>query len=177
VSAAPGRPGRSVRARPLVLLALLAGALVLFASTSTLVWYFGLLVAGAGVAGSGVLRSRVPRISPAPAVVPVLAALVVLAATAPSTPGTDLFGGVAAIALLAWLAEDPGRVPGGVVRAAPSLLVVVLTLGIAWTSALFLPTGSARIGFGAALLVLVTILVAVLLGRPDLIDAEPPATA
>ncbi|MFY9717318.1 MAG: hypothetical protein WAK40_05220 [Thermoplasmata archaeon] len=177
MSGPSGRPVRTVRAIPLVLLALLAGATVLFASTSGLVWYLAFLVGGAGVAGTAALRSRAPRVPPATAVVPVLGALVVLAATAPSTPATELFGGVAAIALLAWLAEDPGRVPGGVVRAAPSLLVVLLTLGIAWTSALFLPTGSARIGFGAGLLVLLTILVAMLLGRPDLIDAEPPATA
>ncbi|HTP54588.1 MAG TPA: hypothetical protein VML94_06505 [Thermoplasmata archaeon] len=173
---APPAPGAS-RRWSLVVLGVLAGATVLFASASDLPEHLGYLVAALGLGASVALRADAPRTSAAGAVVPILAALTVIAATAPSSAGTDLFGGVAAIALLAWLAEDRRRAPGGLVRAAPSLLVVFVALGIAWTSALFLPTGSARIGFGAALLVLVTILVAYLLGRTDLIDAEPPATA
>lgn len=177
MSAPPVRPRRPGRAFSVLLLALFAGTAGLFATTSGLPLIEGLAVALAGVGGSAVLRPRLDGARSPYAVVPALGALAVLAAAAPNSPLAELFGGVAALTLLAWLADDPRRSPGGVVRAAPSLLLVALTLGIAWMSALFLPTGSARVGFGAALLVLVTILVAILLGRPELIDREPPATA
>lgn len=168
---------RPVRPAELALLALLFGAAVLLAIGTALSWPVALAVAGAGVAGTAALRTRPDPAGGPVALVPVLVAVGVLAAEAPSTPATDLFGGLAGVAVLAWLAGDPRRSAGGLARSIPSLLIVALTLGIAWTAAFLLPSGTSLLGVGGALLVLATILLAVLLGRPDLIDREPPATA
>jgi hypothetical protein len=163
--------------RGLGFLALLGAALVFFALLSGLAWFLGLPIVAAGMAAAFLLRRRdAPRDGRA-APIPALGALVAVAAFAPSSPESDLVGGFAAVALLAWLADDPRRAPGGLSRALPSLVLVLVTLGIAWVGAFLLPSGSALIGIGAGLLVVVMILVAVLLGRPDLIDREPPATA
>ncbi|MGP8078320.1 MAG: hypothetical protein ACLQD8_06905 [Thermoplasmata archaeon] len=173
----PDGPVSHRRPVSLVLLAAFGGAMAGFATGADVPWFVGLFLVVAGVGGAAALRTTSGRFGGTVAVVPALGSLVVLSVFAPSTPETDLFGGVAAIALLAWLAEDPRRVPGGFARGGAALLLVLLTFGIAWASAFLLPPGTSLVGIGAALLVLVTILVAVLLGRPDLIDREPPATA
>lgn len=158
-------------------LALLAVALGLFGVLAAFPFLLGVPIAVAGAGGAFLLRNRGGPRSRAYAFVPPLVGLVLLASNAPSAPSTDLVGGLAAVALLAWLADDPARAAGGISRALPSLLLVLVTLGIAWVGAFLLPAGTALIGVGAGLLVVVMILVAVLLGRPDLIDREPPATA
>jgi len=174
----PDRPGSfRPRYRPVsyALLALWAGAMALFAWTTVFAGTYGwILVAGAVVAA--VVLRWAADLGPV-AAVPGLGALGLLAAGAPSSPGPEFFGAIATLALLAWLAEDPRRAPGGFARAIPLLLVVFLTVAIAWTCAVLLPPGSALVGVGSALLVAATLLLAVLLGRPDLIDREPPATA
>lgn len=163
--------------RSWALLALFAGASVLFASAADLPWPLVLAVLAAGVGGTAVLREG-PRRGRSPlSLVPAVAMLALLAVTAPSTAAGDLFGALAGVALLAWLAEDSRRTPGGAGRAGPGLLLIVLTVGIAWASAFLLPPGASLVGVGAALLVLATILLAYLIARPELIDREPAATA
>jgi hypothetical protein len=175
----PSLPRAAGGRRPvsLALLGLLAAATVLFAAVSAVPWIVGFAIAAGGVGGTVALRSTLRPGIREIAAVPALGALVVLAAGAPSTPTAELLGGVVPIALLAWLADDPRRTSGGVGRAAPALILVLLAVAIAWSCAFLLPPGQALVGFGSALLVVATILVAVLLGRPDLIDREPPATA
>jgi hypothetical protein len=159
------------------LVAVLAGAAVLFALTTDWSWPVGLAIAGAGVAGSIAVRAAGTGLGRELAAVPAAAALGTLACEGPATAVPDLLGGLAAVALLAWVADDPARAPGGLGRAVPTLVLLVLFVAVAWAGALFWPSGTSLIGVGAALLVLVTVAVAFLFGRPDLFDREAPATA
>jgi hypothetical protein len=106
----------------------------------------------------------------------VIATLLVLGVSALSTPTSDLLGGLAGLALLLWLAGAPGAGPRAIARSLSTVGSAALIVMIAWTSALLLPRSPALLGIGAALLVTVVLAVAILLGRPDLIDAEPAAT-
>ncbi len=156
--------------------ALLVGTLALFGLTSNLPTPIG-AIAGAvgGLAVYGVRRDSVEgageRAFVAGAVV-----LGALAVVSPSSLESGLTGGLAAVGLLALLADDPRRTPGGLGRSVPMLALVALVLGISWASAVLLPTGTALVGVGSALLVVSAIVVAVFLGRPDLIDREDPQT-
>jgi len=176
VTAAP-LPARDRWVARLVLLLLWAATMALFSRATALAGPIGLGVAAIAVGGSAALRRwRGSTLGPFVAA-PGLGGLGALAVTAPSAPIAEFLGAVAGLGLLAWLAEDPRRVGGGFGRATPALLLVFLSVSIAWASAILLPAGEALVGVGAGLLVLATILLAVLLGRPDLIDREPPATA
>lgn len=166
-----------VRPADLALAVVFAGAAALFGSATVLPWFLWAAVVAAGVGGTAALRPSGRPAAARYAAAPALGALVVLAASSPSTSAAGLFGGLAGIALFAWLSEDPQRAPGGSRRAAPALGLIVVALGIAWASGFLLPSGTAQIGIGSGLLVAAAILIAVLLGRPDLIDQEPPATA
>ena len=157
------------------LLAMLLVASIFFALLTDLAWPLSVAVAAASVLTGGFVRTR--RATRGVAPLPVLIGLLILATNAPSTTPAELFGGVVPVALLAWVADDPSRAPGGLARAAPTLLFVLLMLAIAWACAFLLPPGESLIGFGSGLLVAALLLVAVLLGRPDLIDREPAATA
>jgi apolipoprotein N-acyltransferase len=111
------------------------------------------------------------------AIVPSVVSLGTLAAVAPSTPAADLLGGLSAAALLLWLAGGPESNEGVLTRSLPTIGLVALILLIAWASVLLLPPSPALLGVGGLLLVSIAILVAILFGRPDLIDREPSATA
>ncbi|MGD0250141.1 MAG: hypothetical protein ABSB97_04560 [Thermoplasmata archaeon] len=88
----------------------------------------------------------------------------------------ELGAGAAGLAFLIWLADDPGRSPGGVERARTTILVPALALGIAWSSALLLPSGSYPLGVAAGLLVFAVAALAYLVSRPGLFDREEAAT-
>lgn len=86
----------------------------------------------------------------------------------------ELVAGGCGLAFLAWLAEDPSRAPGGLARAGTTIMVPAVALGIAWSSALLLPSGSATLGVAAGLLVSALVAVALLVARPDVFDREVP---
>ena len=118
-------------------------------------------------------RSWAPIRSLAP--VPVLVALGATAIASPLGLLPELLAGASGLAVLVWLADDPGRPVGGVARARLTVGVPALALGIAWSSALLLPSSSASIGVAAGLLVFAIVTVAVLIGQPSMFDREEPS--
>ena len=132
----------------------------------------GELLAVAAVVGGVVLRATSSSTPAAVAPVPVLAVLALDAVTAPVGLGSELFAGLAGLAFLVWLADDPSRPTGGADRAAPTLAVPALALGIAWSSALFLPSRAVPLGVAGALLALTLAVIALLVGRPTVFDRE-----
>ncbi|HXY12679.1 MAG TPA: hypothetical protein VEJ85_04195, partial [Thermoplasmata archaeon] len=103
---------------------------------------------------------------------PVLVAVVLEAAFAPVGFGTKLLAGLAGVAFLVWLADDPTRPAGGPLRAFPTIAIPSLALGVAWSAALFLPAGTLPIGVAGALLAFAIAAIALLVGRPALFDQE-----
>ena len=57
-------------------------------------------------------------------------------------------------------------------RALPEVAVPALALGIAWSSALFLPSRVVPLGVAGALLALAIVAVAFLVGWPSVLDRE-----
>jgi hypothetical protein len=157
--------------------ALLAAVLAAFATTSDLGFAPALLVALVGAGAGAGARAAAPRWARAVAPAPPLVALGLLATTAVPDLLTGLFGVLVAVVYLLWLAEDPDRVPGGIGRAVPRVLVPLAGGALAWASALLLPPGSATAGVAAALLGLLVAAVALLVRRPRALDGDPAATS
>jgi hypothetical protein len=135
------------------------------------------LVVWAGVAlGIGLRWVREIRAQQV-AAVPVLVALATGAVASPLGIIPELAAGGSALAFLLWLAEDPARPAGGPARARVTILIPAFALGIAWASALLLPSNSASIGVAAGLLVFVIAALAYLVGRPGLFDREAATTS
>ncbi len=175
MSAAPSTPAaRRPGIAPALLLAL-AAALLAYLGTLPVLLGVGLALVLSG--SGGALRALSHRRARAMAPLPALAALVLGAVASPLGLLPELVAGVAGVAFLAWLADDPTRPAGGVGRARTTLLVPSLSLGIAWASALLLPSGSASIGVAAGLLVAALVALALLVARPGVIDREPAATS
>jgi hypothetical protein len=173
---APTAPGAG-RAVPVASSALLLLAGGLLGYLTSLPGLIGLVVVGVGVGlGIGLRLVPVPRVRPwAP--VPALGALAVGAVTSPLGVVPELVAGGSALAFLLWLADDPERPAGGVSRGRGTLLLPAAALGIAWASALLLPSRSASLGVAAGLLVFVIAALAYLVGRPGLFDREVAATS
>lgn len=167
----PAAPPAPRPIRP-VSLALLLVAVTYLGYLSGFPWGFGALLAVGGVTLAAILRSRPTGPDAAYAPVPALGALVVEAAFAPVGFGTELLAGLAGLAFLVWLADDPARPSGGPLRGFPTITVPSLALGIAWSSALFLPAGAIPLGVAGALLALALAAVAFLVGSPALFDRE-----
>jgi hypothetical protein len=129
------------------------------------------LAVAAVVLAAGLRAVARPRLF-AYAPLPVLLVLLLEAVTAPVGIGTELFAGLAGLAFLVWLADDPSRPVGGAVRGLPEVAVPALALGIAWSSALFLPSGVVPLGVAGALLALTLAAVAFLVGWPSVLDRE-----
>jgi hypothetical protein len=157
-----------------VLLALAGGFL---GYLTVLPGFLALEVVGAGVAlGIGLRWVGDPRVRPwAP--VPVLAALVTGAVASPLGVVPELAAGGSALAFLVWLTDDPARPAGGIFRGRFTVLLPAFALGIAWSSALLLPSRSASLGVAAGLLAFVIATLAYLVGRPELFDREAAATS
>jgi len=153
--------------------ALLAGAVLLFGLTTGFHWEVALVIAGAGAAAAIALRviSAGRRSDTAAAIV--ILTLGVLALAAPDSWLAGLAGGVAVLAMLTWLADEPGRVAGGARRALPAVGVVGLLFGVTWVCAFLLPPTRVPTGVIGGLLVAVILLVTSLLARPELIESEP----
>jgi len=133
---------------------------------------FGPLVAAVGVAVAAVMRLATPRTVAAYAPFPALVGFGVVAVRAPVGIGTELIAGLTGLAFLVWLADDPSRPVGGAVRSLPTVVVPALALGIAWSSALFLPGSAIPLGVAGGLLALVIAVVAFLVARPTTFDRE-----
>jgi hypothetical protein len=167
----PGPPGRRGSVRP-VSLALLFVAATFLGYLSGFPGGFGPFLAAAAVAVAAGLRVSSSRTVAACAPIPALAALAIEAVPAPVGLGSDLVAGLAGLAFLVWLADDPSRPVGGAVRSLPTVAVPALALGIAWSSALFLPSGAVPLGVAGGLLALALAAVAFLVGRPTVFDRE-----
>jgi hypothetical protein len=143
---------------------LAAFAMVLFGLVGDLPLLLGPILAIVGVVLSGLWRRWArPDVDLAP--VPALFALGALALTSPPVPSAELFGGLATVAVLLWLADDPSRPAGGGRRAATALASGALAVGIAWSFALVLPGRIPGVGVAGGLLALVLLLLAYLLVR------------
>jgi hypothetical protein len=148
-----------------VTFAILAVAVVAFGLVGGLPDLLGPVVAAVGVAGSATWRRQWPGTGETFGSLPALVALAVLGASSPVAPSTELFGAIAALAVLLWLADDPSRPAGGGRRAAAAIGFCGLGVGIAWSLVLILPRPSGRLGIAGGLLALALLLLAWLLAR------------
>ncbi len=140
-----------------------------------LVAFFGLLtelgpILGPAIGVGGVLLSARWRTRPNPspsglALVPAFAGLGILLLAAPVAVDTGLFGGLCALGLLLWLADDPHGEGGGGRRAASSLGLCALAFALAWAVALPGAGFGQDVGLAATLAILALVLVAVTLLR------------
>jgi hypothetical protein len=151
-------------------LALLVVAVGLFGVVGGLPYLAGPLLGPAGVLATAAWRRRASGAG-AVALLPALAALGTLAATAPVTASGELFGSLATLAFLLWLADDPARPAGGGRRAIPALAACGVGVAVAWSLTLLLPRPSGKVGVAAALLVASLLALAWFLAR----EAEAPA--
>lgn len=168
---APSTPVRRRSVRP-VSLALLLVASVSLGYLSGFPDGFGPLLAAVAVGLAAGVRTSPSASVAGYAPVPAVLVLAAEAVTAPVGTGTELIAGLAGLAFLLWLADDPSRPVGGAVRALPTIALPGLALGIAWTSALFLRPGAVPLGVAGALLALTLAVVALFVGRPSLFDRE-----
>lgn len=133
--------------------------------------YEGVLVVLGGVAMGAALQ-RAPRSLRALAPVPVVAGFATVAVGSPLGLLPELVGGVSGLAILLWLADDLDRPAGGITRAGQTFAIPALALGIAWMSALLLPSRAASVGVAVGLLVFAIAALAYLIGQPTLFDRE-----
>lgn len=138
-------------------------AMLLLGLVTGVVPLLGPVTAVAGVAGSAYLRPRLTKDRAVLALVPALAALGLLLLLAPVAPSSELFGGLAAVALLLWLADDPSQAPGGGRRALPLLSVGGLAFALAWTLTLSFPVSTRNLELAATLATVALVLVGVVL--------------
>jgi len=150
----------------------------IFGAVTGLPFGSGVLIAVVGGLGSGLLdrwprRADVRSLAP----VPVVVAFATVAALAPLGLLPELLAGAAGVAVLVWLADDIRRPAGGIRRSQLTLGVPALALGIAWASALLLPSTAASLGVAVALLVFVVAAIAYLIGAPRVFDREEPSVS
>ena len=156
---------------------LLGAAAIFLALFTTLPLELGVAIALGGVLGAWAARRLGGPDAGVAAGLPALAALGLLAVSAPTTAAAELAAGIGALAFLLWLAAAPSVRPAGALwRAMPTIAPTALILVLAWASELLLPHAPAVLGYGGLLLVAVVLVVAILVGRPDLIDREPEGT-
>ena len=171
----PSIVGRALRPT-LVALALLA-LLVVFdtalAGTAKLLLALGVL---ATMGGGAALRAAASDSAHETAPVPVLLGLGLAAAETPVVPLAELLVGVAAVAFVAWLADDPDRPPAGVARGALEWSLPMLAVGLAWASSFLLPPTAAPLGVAGGLLAASLIVLVYLVQRPELFETAGPAT-
>jgi hypothetical protein len=158
------------------MLAVLTAAALSLAAIGGLGWTAGILVALVGVALSATVRLVAGGRMRAVAPVPVLVALGVLTATVPLGPIPEILAGAAGVAFLAWLADDPARPAGGVLRGALGWGLPGLAVGLAWVSSFLLPPTAAPVGVAGALLAATIVALTLLFRRPELASAAPAPT-
>jgi hypothetical protein len=168
------RTGSWVRSLPT--LAILAAAAIGFAALSRLPVTVAVAVALAGVVLSEALRStangRLRKMAPTP----VLVALGAVALAAPLGALPELWAGVAGVAVLVWIADDPARPAFGAVRGAFGWGLPALAVGLAWVSSFLLPPSAVPVGVAGGLLAAAVVALAYLVRRPELADPGAAAT-
>jgi hypothetical protein len=169
--AADDRPGGSV-----LTLVLAGAATALFGWVGGLPFLLGPVVGVAGVVGSSLLRTR-PRVGASFGPWPALLALAALAVTAPPVSSAELFGGLATLAVLVWLADDPSRPSGGGRRAGLTIGSCAVGVAVAWSLLAVAPRPTGAVGVAGALLVVVLLVVAYLLVREASPRPRPGANA
>jgi hypothetical protein len=158
--------------------ALLGAAGALFGYLADFPHDLGVLVAVGGIVLGGILqRVPPPTAARAWAPVPVLIGLAVVAVGSPLGLLPELLAGLSGIGVLVWLADDLDRPAGGISRAQLEIGIPALALGIAWASALLLPSASAPLGVAVGLLVFAIVAVAALFGEPSAFDREEPSSS
>lgn len=127
---APGSPPPS---RPRIgTTVVLAGSLAFVGLLSGLPFGTGAALGVIGAALSYRWRAEEHRRLSGLELAPCLGALCVLLLASPAGAGTELFGGLAVLAFLLWLADDPRVTTGAIRRAAAPLGVVGLVFAFAW---------------------------------------------
>ncbi len=142
---------------------LFGGTMALLGLLGDLPFLLGPTVGVAAVVASTAWRRSNPRQGEVWGVLPALAALALLAVAAPVTLSTELAAGVGGLAALLWLADDPARPSGGGRRAVPAIALAALSLGLAWSIVLIVPSSTANVGLAGGLLAFAIVLVALLL--------------
>lgn len=174
IGAASRSPSRRLGAVGLVAVALPGLALAVGSRLGPLA---GLAALAVGLGGSIALRFTRASWGRDVAPLPILGGLGLLVFASPLTLFAELLAGVAGVAVLVWAADDPDRLPGGVVRGASVALLPAGAVAVAWASVLLLPAGVASLGIGAGLIAAVLGAIAFLAGRPDAFDREEGATS
>jgi len=140
--------------------------------------FLGPAVGAVGVGASAYWRTRPAWRQRSVPFVPAALALAVLSATSPALPSTVLFAGLASLAMLLWIADDPERPAGGGRRAAPVLGPATLGVGLAWAVTLGLAGRGTNVGLAGGLVVVALVLLAFLLAgvprRPTTPAPTPP---
>jgi hypothetical protein len=151
-------------------------AVVLFGLVGGLPDLAGPAVGVVGLVTSALVRRRT-AVGATYGPLPALVALLVIATTAPAVGSAMLFGGLAALAVLLWLADDPARPAGGGRRATLPLATCGLAIAIAWSLVLVLPRPSREVGVAGGLLAALLLLLAYLLVRSARQPHEEAASA
>ena len=173
MSAATARPARRAIGPTVPLLAVAALAV---AYGSSLPIAASLLIAAAGVAAGVALRALGPPGAREVFPIPVLLAFGALSAVTVVGPLPILLAGLAGVAFVAWLLDDPDRPPAGAVRGAVVWAVPALGVGLAWSSSYVLPPTAATLGVASGLAAAALIVLAILVSRPALFDRDPTQT-
>lgn len=168
--------GPPVPVRPRILTTIVFAASAGFAGLlCSLPFLLGPAIGVAGVLVSARWRGRLGKVPADVALVPGLGGVVAVLLASPATIGSELFGGVAVLAFLLWLADDPRAAPGGGRRAATSLSLAGAAFAVAWAIALVARGSSGNVGLAGILVVLGLLLVALVLFRGA--DTPTPETA
>ncbi len=146
-------------------LAAFGAVVAVFGLVVGLPYLLGPVVGLAGVVASWAWRRRRAGAGRELGVLPAIVALGVLALAAPAVPATELLGGLSALALLLWAADDPARPAGGGRRAVGEIATCGLAVAVAWTLVLTVPRRTGAIDLAGALLAALLLLVAWLLTR------------
>lgn len=155
---------------------ILAAAVLVVAYGCGLATGEALLLAVLGVATAVGMRSLRHPLLAEVAPLPALVVLGAFAAVTPIAPLPELLVGVAGIAFVVWLVDDPLRPSAGIIRGAGVWGVPALGVGIAWASTFLLPPSAASLGVAGGLLAGGLILLAYLVGRPEMFDREQAST-
>lgn len=142
---------------------------------SNLPFLLGPVVGVVGVVlAHGLRRTPTMRV-PELALVPALGALAVLVFASPAEIASGLVAGLAALAFLLWLADDPRRAPGGGRRAVAIIGLSAVGFGLVWGITLLVPPGAQDIGVAGALAAGALLLIVPVLVLPG--AREAPETA
>ncbi len=136
----------------------------------------GIGIAIAGFAAAGAVRAYGGPSVRTYEFLPAVAVLAYLAVVAPISLITDLIAGVSALALFAWLADDPERPRGNLRRSGDVLLLPALGLAVAVSSSLLIPPGLVYVGVATALLASGLLSVAWVLSHPESFDTADTPT-